>query len=343
MKISLYKLLFFTSIFIAESSLFAAPQPVLDDTEAEQLRSLAFGVLGGNSLIVRSRQVDKVLSSGAGSSSKYGFAEEGGMIKEILWLRLHNAGSESWSTSSVEFTPNMDVSRYNSIVIWARAMESGQKFLVTVQDKGWKNKKEPQAVSPYFPLWGLPKGKILQVVIPFKALNYKASVDYARLSRLGFQFGRETAGNTDGDIIEILGISFIDQPEKQTRILFVDLDGKIQKHPSAPIQMAPKPTPFPRPRFAAQAMVKKSPVRREKNSSLNFAIDPTYFEPVGHGVIAYRDPTDDSQPVGELDEKKPYLGLSSQKMDTEVWFLVELDPHTSGWVPGSAVQFATNP
>jgi hypothetical protein len=338
------------SAFALSFSLFsvgevgAAPQPRLDPHEAEQIRSLAYGVSQGNSLIIRSRQVERVLSSGAGTSSPYGFAEEGGMMRGILWLRFQNAGSESWSTQAIEFTPNFDASRYNSVVIWVRALQSNQRFLITMQDRGWKDKKNPQVFSSYFPLWGLPEGKILQVVIPFKALTRNASIDYARLSRLGFQFGRQTAGNTEGNVAEIIGVSFVDQPENPKRIILVDLNGHVEKLPSVQMkEVAPVPTPYPKPAFTKAQIAKAQAKPKSKKGVINFVTDPTYFEATSFGVTAYRDPTDDSQPIGTLEEGKAYLGLRSQKMDDEIWFLVDIDARTSGWVPSKEVNFASRP
>lgn len=335
--------LFFQAALGNIGTVYAARQPVLDPTEADQLRSLEFGVTSGTSLIVRSRQVVDVLNSGAGSSSKFGFAQEGGMSKEILWLRLHNAGSETWSTSAVEFHNHMDVSRYDSLLIWVRALEPNQRLLVTLQDRGWKNKKTPQALSPYFPLWGLPQNKILQVVIPFKALTYNASLDFARLHRLGFQFGRETAGNVDGDIIEVLGVAFVAQEEKQSRILYVDLTGKVEKHPSTPIKsVAPAPTPYPKPVYKAQSKPKSDPGPKVKSANINFAMYPTYFKPISYGITAYRSPSIESQPIVNLEEGKAYLGLRSQKVEKETWFLLDIDSKTIGWVPSPELELATS-
>lgn len=319
----------------------AAPQPVLSESDAGALRSLPYGIASGDSLIVRSRQVKRVNSSGAGSSTKYGFAEEGGLMKEILWLRLRNAGSESWSSSAIEFESNVDASPYNSIVLWVRALESGQRFLVTLQDRSWKNKTKPQALTPYFPLWGLPPNKILQVVIPFRAVNYNSSLDYARLVRLGFQFGRKTAGNSDGDIIEILGVAFVKQEEEPSRIMFVDLNGKIDSHPSVRVkQIAPTPTPYVPPEPTEKQKVTKTSSTKSKSGIINFATEPTYFRPIAYGVNAYRDPSADSQPIGVLEEGHSYLGLRAQKVGDQMWFLVDLDSKISGWVPGAEVDFA---
>lgn len=334
----------FALLFLVAGPLFAAPQPVLEPEEAEKLRALPFSVSRGNSLIVRSRQVAKVTASGAGQGSKHGFSQEGGLIKEVLWLRFHNAGRESWAGCSVNFAPNFNVARYNSLVIWVRALESGQRFMVTLQDKNWKDRMNPQASSEYFPLWGLDKNKIYQVVIPFKALSNSASVDFAHLSRMGFQFGRRTAGNKDGNIIEVLGIAFVEQNVKLSQIYFVDIDGNVDKHPHEKMRaIAPRPTPIPKPSFAPKPVAKKPPLPKSKDEDIKFATDPTYFKAVSHGVTIYREPSSDSQPVGVLEEKKPYIGLRSQKMDRETWFLLYVDSHTHGWVPGSEVEFAEAP
>ncbi len=190
----------------------AGSEPTLSDRAVDALRSLPFGVADNPSLILRSRHITKVNFAGAGSSSRYGFSQSGGLILEGLWLRLTNKGPESWSRASIVFDSKLDASRYDALVFWIRSNRPDQKLFITFQDRGWTNTRTAQARSLVFPKEGLPENRPVQVVVPFSTLVYNGSTDFSRLYRIGLEFGRETVGNTEGDVGDIYGFAFVKEP-----------------------------------------------------------------------------------------------------------------------------------
>lgn len=246
-------LAFFVLVFTLTSGIrfVRAYEPSIDESQVERLKNLPYGVSRRPSLIIRSRQVERVHFGGAGSSSKYGFTQESGIIKEGLWIRLRNSGPERWSTCTVEFTPQTDLSKYNSIIIYLRPISKNPQFILTAQDRGWEDKSKAQAKSSLFPAKGFSFSRIVQVVIPFKALNYKASLDYSRLQRIVFSFGQEATGNSEGEIAEIVGMAFVDQGDSlANKIWVVDPLEPIKKAPKEIVKAEPKktkatPTPAP--------------------------------------------------------------------------------------------------
>lgn len=200
--------------------LWSAQEPFLSDRQIEELRALPMGLSSNLILTVRSRHVDKVHFTGAGHASRYGFFQEGSLIREGLWMRLVNQGTENWASAGLIFEKNTDASRYNCLVMWVRASVSGQRLILTFQDRSWTDRKNPQAVTAAFPRKEFPVGEVVQVVVPFKNLQQKSSLDFSRIQRLGIQYGTGSLGNAQGEIIEIYGFAFAYHAELPKGIVF---------------------------------------------------------------------------------------------------------------------------
>src|SRR5262249_6759405 len=145
---------------------FLSAAPTLSVKDIEEIKGLPFGLTGQSSLIIRSRHVQKVRFSGAAGASKQGFVQdETGIAPQGLWLELQSSGPAAWSGASVFLGQGLNVSNYNSLVIWVRAKEANERFYVTLQDASWTSVTAPQIKSRAVPERGFPKNCVVQVVM----------------------------------------------------------------------------------------------------------------------------------------------------------------------------------
>jgi len=183
--------------------------------------NLPYGLAGQRGLIVRLKHVDSVQFYGAGADSKFSFIRGHAVIPGGLSLRLKNTGSFSWASGNIRLKNPLNVTKYNSVVVWVRTTHPGLRFWIGVQDPHWIASDRAQARTDVLPFRGFPTGQPVQLVIPFAAIYPDRPVDYTRLSQLAFEFGQDTVGNDVGGEIEILGIAFVKQEKLMRRVRIV--------------------------------------------------------------------------------------------------------------------------
>ncbi len=214
---------FVAAVLFPLLSLYAAPSegPTLTEALVDQLLNLPYGLAGQTGLIVRLKHVDSVQFYGAGADSKFSFIRGKAVIPGGLSLRLKNTGSFSWASGNIRLKTPLNVTRYNSVVVWVRTTHPGLRFWIGVQDPHWTEADRAQARTDVLPFRGFPTGQPVQLVIPFAAIYPDQPVDYSRLSQLAFEFGQDTVGNDIGGEIEILGIAFVHQQKAMRRVRIV--------------------------------------------------------------------------------------------------------------------------
>lgn len=214
---------FVAAVLFPLLSLYAAPSegPTLTEALSDQLLNLPYGLAGQRGLIVRLKHVDSVQFYGAGADSKFSFVRGHAVIPGGLSLRLKNTGSFSWASGTIRLKTPLNVTRYNSVVVWVRTTHPGLRFWIGVQDPHWSESDRAQARTDILPFRGFPTGQPVQLVIPFAAIYPDQPMDYTRLSQLAFEFGQDTVGNDIGGEIEILGIAFVHQDKIMRRVRIV--------------------------------------------------------------------------------------------------------------------------
>ncbi len=191
-----------------------------------RLSRLPLGMTNQKSLAVRFPHVDSIQFYEAAIGSRSSFLNGHAVVPDGLSLVLQNQGQFGWANGTIHFKNPIDVSRYNSVVLWVRASRPGLRFWLAARDAAWTFPEHPQARTDILPLNGLPPGDAVQLVIPFSRIFPNAPVDYTRLSQLAFEFGHDTVGNGGGEI-DVLGVAFVRQNHAVKRVVMVDRDSYI--------------------------------------------------------------------------------------------------------------------
>lgn len=208
----------------------ATPEfPQLPGKLAKQLKKLPYGSSGQSSLFLRGKHVDGIQFFAAGTGSQDGFLKKGGLAKNNLWLRLKNSGGASHAFGWISFKKPLNAERYGSIVMWVRSNKKGQRLSLGFQDDRDEDSNVSQASTPGFPKRGLPKGKIVQLAVPFSAITSKGDFKYSKLTRLGFEFGKKKTRNSRGAEIEVFGLAFVEQEKTLAAIKLGSLDKPEKK------------------------------------------------------------------------------------------------------------------
>lgn len=225
------------------SPLAAGPidDPILSQTLAKKLKSLPFSITGRPALVLRQRHVRSVQFLGAGVQSKYGFVRRVGIMPRGLWVRLKNNGSEGWAQGSIVFDEPLDARRYNSLVLWVRSDWPGLRLWAGFQDANWNFPGVTQSRSDVFPPNGLPKNKIVQVMVPYATVMTENPVDFEALERIHFEFGHDTVGNARSATIEILGMALVEQRYEYTRMRILPATYKRKRVVQKVVPPPPEP------------------------------------------------------------------------------------------------------
>lgn len=220
-------------------------EPVLTVWMVEQIKNLPHG-LGEDSLILRSRHIESIQFYGAGRKSHAGFALQG-LVPQAAWLQLRNRGEEMWASAAVKFKEPIDVSRYNSVVIWVRANMVRQRISLGLQDPSWTKNADAQARTAGFPDKGFTRNEIIQVVVPFNQFESDQPLNKKKLNQVTFEFGSGTVVNPKLGALDIFGIAFVKQAPPLKAIEYLSAS-----------PLAPSPVP------AVQVQApKKKPVKKK--------------------------------------------------------------------------------
>jgi len=198
--------------------LFAMPflcaenlDPAISPRLVRKLLGLRYGVTNYPSLILRSRHVDLVQFFGGGVQSRHGYVVKDGLIRDGLWLDLRNRGEQPLSSASVKLQNPMDITEYDSLLLWVRPELVQFRLWVGFQDPNWTKGPVAQARTGVFPSPGLNPGETVQVVIPFQAFSKENNFNFNQLSQITFEFGTQSAGNGLFGSLEIFGVAFVRQ------------------------------------------------------------------------------------------------------------------------------------
>jgi hypothetical protein len=179
----------------------------LTKTLQEKLQNLPHGLSRQKSLFVRFRHVDSVQFFGAGLASKYTFQHNQTLLPEGLSLNLKNTGKESWANGIIHFKQPLDLSKYNSMVIWAKAAQPNTRVWMGLRTD------DLQARTDILPLNGFPPGEIVELVIPLSRFFSKPRINLAWITHMTFEFGEDTVGNKKQQALQIYGVAFVRQAQ----------------------------------------------------------------------------------------------------------------------------------
>lgn len=204
---------------------------------AEKLKNLPYGLSNQKSLFVRFRHVESVQFFGSGRQSQFGFKREKSLLPEGLSLLLTTNNKELWANGSIQFKRPLDVSKYNSLVVWAQATRPEMRIWLGLRSasSGAKKVDDLPARTDVLPLRGFPVAEPVQLVIPLSRFFSKPKIDLTAISQITFEFGKETVGNTGKGTIQIMGFAFVDQAEVLKRAQVV------LNRPTAKIVLAESP------------------------------------------------------------------------------------------------------
>jgi hypothetical protein len=90
-------------------------------------------------------------------------------MPEGLSLNLKITDKENWANGIVHFKQPLDLSKYNSIVLWAKAPKAGTRVWMGLRTD------ELQARTDVLPEGGFPKGEIVELVIPLSRFFFQAT------------------------------------------------------------------------------------------------------------------------------------------------------------------------
>lgn len=190
---------------------------------AAKLTSLPYGIANQKSVGVRFKHVESVQFDGAGKNSLFSFKRGDSVIPEGLNLVFRQRGQLNWATGTVQFKTPIDLSRYDSMVVWVYANKPNLRFAVALQspnadgsNPAWETKTNP------IPSQGFPAKEAVQMVIPFARIDQRKNLDLKNVSRIKFEFGEDATGNSSTGVIEVYGIAFVSQtwPLKQVQVVF---------------------------------------------------------------------------------------------------------------------------
>lgn len=186
-----------------------------------ELQNLPYGIAKQRCLILRYKHVGSIQFYGSASNSDFSFQRGHSIIPEGLSLKLKNSGKFSWASGVIKFKQPINVTRYNSLILWVRTTHPGLKFWLGVQDPSWKQPEIYQARTDILPVRGFPVNHAVQLVVPFNVIYEEVPVNYAALNQIAFEFGEDTVGNFKQGNIEILGIAFVRQTRGLNKVKLV--------------------------------------------------------------------------------------------------------------------------
>ncbi len=126
-------------------------------------------------------------------------------MPEGLSLTLKNTGKESWANGVVHFKQPLDLSKYNTMFVWAKAPQPNTRVWMGLRTD------ELQARTDILPQDGFPQDEIVQLVIPLSRFFSKPRINLAWVTHMTFEFGEDTVGNKQQQELQIYGVAFIEQ------------------------------------------------------------------------------------------------------------------------------------
>jgi|GEM_PF-4493963 len=329
--------LLFTLCFL--SGIAAAPKedPAVTDKLIEQLKTMPFSIAGRSSVLIRDKHIESVQFFGDGIPSQFGYIRKMGIRRQGLWMRFRSNQKEGWSRASIQFRQPLDISRFNSLVLWVRSDHPDKRFWISMQDAVWKHPMEIQSRTDIIPADGFPKDEVFQLVIPFSDFIADASFDYSKVVRLTFEFGQDTVGNPLEGTLEVLGSAFVKQDRKLETAVLISTTRSFKSIAAQSQQKRPHLfTNQIRERFLKSIEMKKAKTYRGPESVPGTLI---YFSPITSGAPYYEKPDRESMGLGHLVVGQAYLALQSEGAGMDRWFYLQVDPEKKGWVRGANLQF----
>ena len=141
-------------------------------------------------------------------------AGEAARTEQGLTATVINSGSIGWGSMGIDFKIPMDVSSTRYLIVTARGGHGGEKFMVTLRDRGWKLFDTVQASTDILPSPTNGLGVTAQeLVIDLAALlkdplRNPGNLDLTRLAQLAIEIGSATVGNGLGATVIVEDMRF---------------------------------------------------------------------------------------------------------------------------------------
>ncbi|MFN0118107.1 MAG: hypothetical protein ACKVQC_07450, partial [Elusimicrobiota bacterium] len=197
-------LFFFFPIIAFASNIGEEDFSTLNPTSVNRLLKLPLSYVESNSLFIKNKNVSSVGFSRGANQSSLSFDAKESLLTDGLSIRLVKSGEKNISAAVIVFKSPINISTFDSLVIWLKSNRPDSKLSFGFKDVTGKIYR-----SPTVPDKNLVKNKFGQLVIPFKYFqNISNKVPVSHLS-----IEIDSNPETKGTVIEFAGISFILQPK----------------------------------------------------------------------------------------------------------------------------------
>jgi hypothetical protein len=197
-------------------------EPHISPKNIQQMRSLPFGINDQRHFILRQKDIKGVqFFDNAHEFSRYGYFNNGGIINTAAWMHLVNRGDLPTATATIHLKKPLDISNYNSVVLWVQAHQRSQRIQVGLRDPSWTEADTAKIQTVAMPKWGFGKEKIYQVVLPYRIFSNARKLDWEQLTGITVEFGSETVGNRQIGSIHVLGLAFVAQKNNMIKPMFI--------------------------------------------------------------------------------------------------------------------------